>query len=106
MNAMTLRYAIAARLEPPSEATPINPAVLADLLWAHARPADLLDHVRTAPDQDGAITIVLLLRADTESAAIQAATRLCTYALCTHALAAYRVADMGVLPLADVTTTP
>lgn len=102
---MSARYVVAARLQPPSDAPPLSPAVLADLLWAHARPSDQLDHVRTAPQEAAGIAIVLLLRADAESEAISAATGLVFRALCTHTLARYGVHDLASLPLADVTRT-
>ncbi|MEY9927543.1 hypothetical protein ABH926_002177 [Catenulispora sp. GP43] len=100
---MTDRYAVAARLEPPPEAPPLSPAILADLLWAHARPGDQLDHVRTAPDPTGGITLVLLVRADSQPEAVGTATGLCVRALCTHTLTDYGLHDMAALPLSDVT---
>ncbi|MFF9149564.1 hypothetical protein ACF1BN_32465 [Streptomyces sp. NPDC014861] len=48
------------------------PSLIHDLLWAHALPADGLEHVRTRQLPHG-LDVVLFLKASTDEAAIRSA---------------------------------
>ncbi|MGY0231384.1 hypothetical protein [Longispora urticae] len=97
------RYAVATRLDgPPGR---LNPETLVDLLWAHALPADQLDHVRARapdPDQPGRLETVLILRAAGPTEAAAAARTVLDRAVAAPPLRDWAVTGLHALPLADL----
>ncbi|MFF2777518.1 hypothetical protein ACFVU3_21715 [Streptomyces sp. NPDC058052] len=84
---------IRASLEGPDHG-PALPAVLAllsDLIWAHAAPANGLEHVRARASDDG-VYVYLFLRAASEAAALDQARALLDGARASLRVHGYRTA--------------
>lgn len=100
---MTSRYVVRAHLAVPTEReSAVNTAVLVDLFWAQAAPADGLDHVRATTEPLAGVAVLLILRAPSEIAAFEAAERISTRALRTPALRNRVIRDLDVLPLSEL----
>jgi hypothetical protein len=101
---VTARYAVAARLTAGAAVAPaVNPAVVVDLMWARATPADRLDHVRvrglgTADELD----VVLILRATSALEAGTTITALCARAADSPALTGWTLERIDTLQLTDL----
>lgn len=98
------RYVVAARLVAAADADPdVSPAIVVDLVWAHARAADRLDHVRArAADAPGLLNVVLILRAADAPEALAKAGGLCARAAGRPALSGWSLDRIDALALADL----
>ncbi|MFI9163560.1 hypothetical protein [Kitasatospora aureofaciens] len=101
---MNARYLVATHLTgPPARDRNPHPAIVVDLVWAHAITADGLDHVRVqAPATAGELELVVLLRAETAAAAARTAGGLLGRATRSPALSGWHTATLSVLPLATL----
>jgi hypothetical protein len=59
----------------------LDPVGLIDILWAHARPEDGLEHIAQHVNED-AVDITLFVKSDALESAYRAAIRICRSALC------------------------
>lgn len=108
-DATTSRYVVAARLIADADAdlNVVSPAIVVDLVWAHARPADRLDHVRArAPDAPGVLDVVLILRAADAREARANTRALCDRATDSPALTRWTLDRIDALQFADLEIQP
>ncbi|MFD7908510.1 hypothetical protein ACFV4G_40505 [Kitasatospora sp. NPDC059747] len=104
MTAATARYVVAVRLTraPPIDRLP-DPATVVDLFWAHAAPADRLDHVRTsAPAPAGRLDIAVILRAESAEDCLRTVRNLCARTTRSPTLSGWTAERLSTLPLAGL----
>ncbi|WP_158714274.1 hypothetical protein [Kitasatospora aureofaciens] len=101
---MNARYLVATHLTgPPARDRSVHPAIVVDLVWAHATTADGLDHVRVrAPVTAGELELVVLLRAESAADAARTAEGLFGRAARSPALSDWHTEPLSVLPLATL----